>query len=280
LIVVLAVVGLPVVGLLGWAALASGAVRLRGGEIFDATTRSGHGEAAVLNQFELRVSRDGRSVTVPATQIGVGCTAGPSKGNGPLLNVPTTRARVGAGETLSMMLPTNDGGRAPIRLEGRFVSSKRFSGTLVFRGGRQDPHCDSRLQMIARLRILTRYRTGHFAGLTAAGDRLSFYRTVATQPEVLGVNVPSVTAQCGDGATELKAIFVGRGLPTAVRHGAFSEGGEDNSSEVFAFAGRFSNSTTATGTLGLTGRDDCDVTGLRWGAKRVGPGPVVTLVSH
>jgi hypothetical protein len=179
-----------------------------------------------------------------------------------------------------MALATNDGGAAPIILTGRFVSPRRFVGTLVFSGGRQDPHCDSRLAVVARLRILTRYRTDHFAGLTVTGDRLSFYRTVATRPQVVGLNAPAVTAQCATGGTEQKAINDHLGFNTPVTHGAFSYGGEDDSSEFFTFKGRFTSSTTATGTLGLSGRDDCDVNGLRWSAKRVGPGPVVTLTSH
>jgi hypothetical protein len=275
------IVVLVVIGLLGAAALASGRVLPGGGAIFDATADSGHGEDAVLNQFELRVSRDRRNVTVPATQIGVICTAGPSKGEGPQLNVPTTRARIGTDGSLSMMLATNDGGRAPMTLAGKFVFPRRFSGMLVFGGGRQDPHCDARLKVIARLRILTRYPTVQFVGLTAAGNRLSFYRTVSRQPLVGGLNVPSVTAQCPGGDTEGKAIVTGRGVIAAVRHRAFRAGDEeDESSEAFTFAGRFSDSTSATGTLGLSGRDDCSFSGLRWTATRVGPGPTVTVVSH
>jgi hypothetical protein len=275
------IVVLVVTGLLGSAALASGSSLPRGGDIFDATADSGHGEDAVLNQFEMRISRDGRNVTVPGTLIGVSCTAGPSKGNGPELNVPTTRARIGAGGTLSMMLATNDGGRAPMTLTGKFVSAKRFSGTLTFSGGRQDPNCDARLKVIARLRILTRYRTDQFVGLTTAGNRLSFYRTIAPQPLVGGLNVPSVMARCPGGGTEGKAIVTGRGVVAAVRHGAFrSDDAEDEGSEAFTFAGRFTNSTTAAGTLGLSGRDDCSISALRWTATRVGPGPMVTVVSH
>jgi hypothetical protein len=275
------IVVLVVIGLLGAAALASGSALVRGGQIFDATATSGHGQDAVLNQFELRVSRDGRSVTLPATQIAVTCTTGPSKGEGPGLNVPTARARIGAAGTLSMSLATNDGGRAPMTLTGRFVSLRRFVGTLMFAGGRQDPHCDARLKVIARLRILTRYRTDEFVGVTTAGNRLSFYRTVATQPLVGGLNVPSVTAQCPGGGTEGKAIVTGPGVIAAVRHGAFHAGDqEDESSEAFTFAGRFSDSTTAAGTLGLSGRDDCSFSALRWTASRVGPGPTVTVVSH
>jgi hypothetical protein len=152
---------------------------------------------------------------------------------------------------------------------------------LVFGGGRQDPHCAARLKVIARLRILTRYRTDEFVGHTTAGNRLSFYRTVATQPLVGGLNVPSVTARCPGGGTEGKTIGVGRGVIAAVRRGAFRSGDEeDESSEVFTFAGRFSDSTTATGTLGLSGRDDCSFSNLRWTATRVGTGPTVTVVSH
>jgi hypothetical protein len=275
------IVVLVVIGLLGSAALASGSALPRGGAIFDATANSGRGEDAVLNQFELRVSRDKRTVTVPATQIGVSCTAGPSKGEGPQLNVPTTGARIGAGGTLSMALATNDGGMAPMILTGKFVSIRRFSGTLMFGGGRQDPRCDARLNVIARLRILTRYRTDQFEGLTTAGNRLSFYRTVATQQLVGGLNVPAVTAQCPGAGTEGKAIVTGRGVIATVRNGAFRAGDEeDESSEAFTFAGRFSDSTTATGTLGLSGRDDCSFSALRWTATRVGPGPTVTVVSH
>ncbi len=272
---------LVVVGLLGSVALASGSAPPRGGEVFDATADSGHGADAVLNQFELRVSPDRRTVTVPATQIAVICTAGPSKGEGPGLSLPTTRARIGAGRTVSMALATNDGGRAPMTLTGTFLSPTRFSGTLLFGGGRQDPRCDARLKVIGRLRILTRYRTDEFNGVTTAGNRLSFYRTVAARPLVGGLNVPSVTARCPGGGTEGKAIGVGRGVIAAVRHGAFRAGDqEDESSEAFTFAGRFSNSTTATGTLGLSGRDDCSFSNLRWTATRVGPGPTVTVISH
>ena len=272
---------LVVVGLLGSAALASGSGLPNGVEIFDATATSGHGEAALLNQFELRVSRDRRNVTVPATQIAVTCRAGPSRGEGPGLSVPTARARIGAGGTLSMALATNDGGKAPMILTGTFVSSTQFSGTLRFGGGRQDPHCDARLKVIARLRILTRYRTDQFVGLTTAGNRLSFYRTVAAQPLVGGLDVPSVTARCPGGGTEGKAISTGRGVIAAVKDGAFRSGDDtDEGSEAFTFAGRFSNSTTATGTLGLSGRDDCSFSALRWTATRVGPGPTVTVVSH
>ena len=272
---------LVVIGLLGSAALASGSALPRGGEIFDATASSGHGEGALLNQFELRVFRDKRNVTVPATEIGVSCTAGPSKGDEPGLDVPTTSARIGAGATLSEALATNDGGSAPMTLTGRFVSPRRFSGRLMFGGGRQDPHCDARLKVIARLRILTRYRTDRFVGLTTAANRLSFYRTVAAQPLVGGLNVPSVTARCPGGGTEGKVIVTGRGVIAAVRHGAFRSGDdEDESSEAFTFAGRFSDSTTATGTLGLSGRDDCSFSALGWTATRVGPGPTVTVLSH
>jgi hypothetical protein len=272
---------LVVIGLLGSAALASGSAVPRGGEIFDATANFGHGADAVLDQFELRVSRDRRHVTVPGTLIGVSCTAGPSQGEGPELNVPTTRARIGAGGTLSMTLATNDGGRAPMILTGTFVSHRRFSGTLTFDGGREDPHCDARLKVVARLRILTRYRTDQFVGVTTAGNRLSFYRTVAAQPLVGGLNVPSVTAECPGGVTEGKSIVTGPGVFAAVKHGAFRSGDEeDEGSEAFSFAGRFSDSTTATGTLGLSGRDDCSFSALRWTATRVGPGPTVTVVSH
>jgi hypothetical protein len=275
------IVVLVIVGLLGSAALASGSGLAHGGEIFDATATSGHGESALLNQFELRLSRNKRNVTVPATQIAVTCTAGPSKGEGPGLNVPTARARIGAGGTLSIALATNDGGRAPMILTGTFVSSTRFSGTLTFAGGRLDPHCDARLDVVARLRILTRYRTDQFVGHTTAGNRLSFYRTVAPQPLVGGLDVPSVTARCPGGGTEGKAISTGRGVIAAVRHGAFRSGDDtDEGSEAFTFAGRFSDSTTAAGTLGLSGRDDCSFSALRWTATRVGPGPTVTVVSH
>ena len=209
------------------------------------------------------------------------CTAGPAKGEAPQLDVPTTHARIGAGGTLSMALATGDGGRASMTLTGRFVSLRRFSGTLRFIGGRQAPHCDPRLKVIARLRILTRYRTDRFAGLTTAGDRLSFYRTVATQPLVGGLNIPSVTARCPGGGTEGKAIVTGRGVIAAVRYGAFrSRDEQDESSEAFTFAGRFSDSTTAAGTLGLSGRDDCSFSALRWTATHVGPGPTVTVLSH
>ena len=270
-----------VIGLLGAAALASGSVMPSGGKIYDATANSGHGEDAVLNQFALRVSHDGRNVTVPATQIGVSCTAGPSKGDGPQLNVPTTHARIAAGATLSMALATNDGGRAPMTLTGKFVSTRRFSGTLLFDGGRQDPHCDARLKVIARLRILKRYRTDQFMGLTTAGNRLSFYRTVAPQPLVGGLDVPSVTAQCPGGGMEGKAIVTGRGVIAAVRRGTFRSGDqEDQIGEAFTFAGRFSDRTAAHGTLGLSGRDDCSFSALRWTATRVGPGPKVTIISH
>ena len=269
-----------VIALLSWAALALGSALPRSGEIFDATGDSGHGQDAVRNQFEMRVSRHQRNVTVPATQIGVSCTAGPSQGEGPQLNVPTTRARIGAGGTLDMALATNDGGRAPMTLTGRFVSSRRFSGVLRFGGGRQDPHCDARLRVIARLRILTRYQTDQFVGLTTARDRLSFYRSVAPEPLVGGLDVPSVTTRCPGGGTEGKAIVTGRGVIAAVRHGAFRSGDEDESSEAFTFAGRFSDSTTASGTLGLSGRDDGSFSALHWTAPRVGPGPTVTVVSH
>jgi hypothetical protein len=180
-----------------------------------------------------------------------------------------------------MALATNDGGRAPMTLTGTFLSQRRFSGTLLFGGGRQDPHCDARLKVIARLRILTRYRTDKFAGLTAAGDRLSFYRTVATQPLGGGLNVPSVMARCPGGGTEGKAIVTGTGIIAAVKHGAFRSGDQvDESSEAFSFSGRFSDNTTASGTLGLSGRDDCSFSALRWTATRVGPGTTVTVVSH
>ena len=272
---------LVVIGLLGSLTVASGRVLPPHAGIFDATATSGHGEDAVTDQFEMRVSSDRRNVTVPATLIGVSCTAGPSKGDGPELNVPTTRARIGAGGVLSMALATNDGGTAPMTLTGTFLSPGRFSGALVFGGGRQDPHCDARLKVIARVRILTRYRTETFAGLTAAGNRLSFYRTVAAQPLVGGLNVPAVTARCPGGGTEGKAIVTGPGVIAAVRHGAFHSGDqEDEGSEAFSFAGRFADSRTATGTLGLSGRDDCSFSGLRWTATRVGPGPTVTVVSH
>jgi hypothetical protein len=275
------IVVLVVIGLLGVVALASGRVPPRGGEILDATANSGHGEDAVLDQFELRVSRDRGSVTVPATLIGVSCTAGPSKGEGPELNVPTSRARIAAGGTLSMTLLTNDGGRAPMILTGTFLSPRRFIGTLTFGGGRQDPRCDARLKVIARLRILTRYRTDQFVGQTTAGNRLSFFRTIAPQPLVGGLNVPSVTTQCAGGGTEGKAIVTGPGVIAAVRHEAFRSGDEeDEGSEAFSFAGRFSDSTTAAGTLGLSGRDDCSFSALRWTATRVGSGPTVTVVSH
>jgi hypothetical protein len=122
-------------------------------------------------------------VTVPGTLIGVSCTAGPSKGEGPELTVPTARARIGAGQTL---------------------------------------------------RILTRYRTDQFVGRTTAGNRASFYRTVATRPLVGGLNVPSVTAHCPGAGTEGKAIVTGRGVIAAVRHGAFrSRDQEDEGSEAF-----------------------------------------------
>ena len=220
-------------------------------------------------------------MTVPATQIAVICTAGPSKGEGPGLSLPTTRARIGAGRTVSMALATNDGGRAPMILAGKFVSPRRFSGTLTFGGGRQDPRCDARLKVIGRLRILTRYRTDQFVGLTTAGNSLSFYRTIATQPLVGGLDVPSVVAQCPGGGTEGKATVTGRGVIAAIRDGAFrSDDEEDESSEAFTFAGRFSDSMTAAGTLGLSGRDDCSFSGLGWSAKRVGPGPTVTVASH
>jgi hypothetical protein len=272
---------LVVIGLLGSTALASGSAQPRDGAIFDATADSGHGEAAVLNQFEMRVSHDSRNVTVPATLIGVSCTAGPSKSDEPELSVPTTRARIGPGGTLRMTLATNDGGRAPMTLNGKFVSPTRFSGTLTFGGGRQDPRCGARLRVTARLRIVTRYRTDQFVGRTTAGNKLSFYRTIATQPLVGGLNVPSVTAQCPDGNTEGKAITTGQGVFAAVRRGVFrSSDEEDESSEEFTFAGRFTNSTTATGTLGLSGRDDCSFSALRWTVTRVGPGPVVAVVSH
>jgi hypothetical protein len=275
------IVGLVVIVLLGWAALASGTALPRGGVIFDATADSGHGEDAVRNQFEMRVSRDTRNVTVPATLIGVSCTGGPSRSDEPELNVPTTGARVGPGRTVSMTLATNDGGRAPMTLIGRFVSPRRFSGTLTFSGGRQDPHCDARLKVIGRLRILTRYRTNRFVGLTTAGNRLSFYRTVATRPVVGGLNVPSVAARCPGGGTEAKAIVTGRRVIAAVKDGTFrSADDEDESSEAFGFAGRFTDSTTATGTLGLSGRDDCSFSSLRWTATRAGPGPMVSVVSH
>jgi hypothetical protein len=272
---------LVVVSLLSSAALATASTLPGSGQIFDATAESGHGEDAVRNQFEIRLSRDRRNVTVPATLIGVSCTAGPSKGGGPELNVPTTHARIGPGGTLSMTLATNDGGRAPMTLTGTFVSLKQFSGTLTFGGGRQDPRCAARLKVIARLRILTRYRTNRFVGQTAAGNRLSFYRTVAAQSLVGGLSVPSVTAQCPGGGTEGKAIVTGRGVIAAVRRGAFrSDDDEDQSSEAFTFAGRFIDGTTATGTLGLSGRDDCSFSALSWTATRVGPGPMVTVVSH
>ena len=275
------IVVLVVIGLLAVAALASGRVLPRGGEVFDATATSGHGEEAVLNQFELRLSQDKRNVTVPGTLIGVSCTTGPSKGGVLELTVPTTRARIGPGGTLSMTLATNDGGRAPMTLTGTFVSSRRFNGTLTFGGGRQDPHCNARLKVIARLRILTRYRTDQFAGLTTAGNRVSFYRTIAPQPLVGGLNVPSVTARCPGGGTEGKAIVTGRGVIAAVRHGGFrSADQEDEGSEAFTFTGRFTTSTTAAGTLGLSGRDDCSISALHWTATRVGPGPMVTVVSH
>ena len=117
--------------------------------------------------------------------------------------------------------------------------------------------------------------------MTTAGNRLSFYRTVASQPLVGGLNVPSVTARCPGGGTEGKAIGVGRGVIAAVKNGAFRSGDqEDESSEAFSFAGRFTDSTTATGTLGLVGRDDCSFGALRWTATRVGPGPTVTVISH
>jgi hypothetical protein len=271
---------LVVIGLLVSVSLASGSTP-RGGAIFDATADFGHGEDAVLNQFVLRVSPGGRRVTVPATQIAVICTAGPSKGEGPGLSVPTARAPIGPGGTVSLTLATNDGGNAPMTLTGTFVSRRRFSGTLVFGGGRQDPHCDARLKVVARLRILTRYRTDQFVGLTTAGNKLSFYRTVAKQPLVGGLNVPSVTARCPGGGTEGKEISTGRGVIAAVRHGAFRSVDEtDEGSEAFSFAGRFSDSTTASGTLGLAGRDDCSFSALRWTATRVGPGPMVTVVSH
>jgi hypothetical protein len=52
------------------AAFASAAVRLRGGTIFEMTAASSYG-AGMLGNFERRVARDGRSVTVPAARIGV-----------------------------------------------------------------------------------------------------------------------------------------------------------------------------------------------------------------
>jgi hypothetical protein len=136
------IVVLAAVGLLGSTVSAYAALHVHGGEIFDATANRGHGDSAVLNQFVLRISRDGRSLV---------------------------------------------------------------------------------------------------------------YRTVARRP--LGFNTP-------------------------IRHGTFSYGNEDDSSEYFTFSGRFSHDGTATGSVGLTGRDDCGVADLRWSGQHVGAGPTVTLVSH
>jgi hypothetical protein len=255
------------------AAPSSAAVRLRGGTTFEITTAS-IDNADVLGSFKLRVARDGRSVTLPKTQIGVACT----DGAGPFLNVPTTTAKLGAGATVDMTLPTNDGGNAPMRLRGRFVSSQRFVGTIGFAGGRQDPDCHSHFRLVGG--VLMRYRTEKFVGRTSAGDELSFYRTVATTPSVLHLDVPSITAQCGDGSDESKRLTAYGELPIPVIHNAFQVADEDDQSEAFSFAGRFLRGTSASGTVGVSGRDDCDAGPLRWTAKRVGPGPLVTLVSH
>ena len=251
---------------------ASAAPRVRGGTVFEITTAS-IDNADVLGNFKLRVARDGRSVTLPRTQIGVACTVG----SNPFLNVPTTTAKLGAGATVDMTLPTNDGGNAPMLLRGRFVSSKRFLGTIGFAGGRQDPDCHSHFKLVGG--VLTRYRTEKFAGRTTAGDALSFYRTVAAAPRVLDLDVPSITAQCGDGSDESKRITAYGELPIPVIHKVFQVADEDDQSEAFRFAGRFLSGTAASGTVEVSGRDDCDAGPLAWTAKRVGPGPLVTLVS-
>lgn len=275
------IVVLAAVGLLGSTVPAYAAVHLHGGEVFDATANRGHGDSAVLNQFVLRISRDGRSLVFEADQIiGVECTSGPTKGNGPSLNVSGGHARIGNDDAFRIVLATNDGGNAPIILSGRFVSSRRLVGFVGFAGGRQDPRCNSQLPLIARLRVRTHYRTQHFSGLTATGARLSFYRTVARRPQVVGLTVSSLTADCADGSTEQKTIDDYLGFDTPIRHGAFSYGDEDDSSEYFTFSGRFSHDAAATGSVGLTGRDDCGVADLRWSAKHVGAGPTVTLVNH
>ena len=275
------IVVLVVIGLLGSAALASGSPLPRRGEIFDATAESGHGEDAVRNQFELRVSRDKRNVSVPSTQIGVSCTAGPSKGEGPQLNVPTTRARIAAGRTVSMALATNDGGRAPKSPGGKLVSLRRFSGTLTFGGGRQDPQCDARLKVIARLRDsdalpdrpVRRADHGREQAELLPNDRHTATGGWSRRP--LGGGSVPWRRHRGEGDRH------GPGVIAAIRDGAFrSDDEEDESSEAFTFAGRFSDSMTAAGTLGSSGRDDFSFSGLGWSAKRVGPRPTVTVASH
>ena len=261
------------VPLLCYAALASGSVRLHGGASF-------HAEASVprdyLGDFHLNVAPDSRRVTVTSSFLAVPCTGGPQKGEEIGLDVSGGHARVGAGGTLRVTLRTDDGGRAPMILTGRFVSSKKFIGTMSFSGGTEDPHCDAKFRVAAWMS--NRFRTYLWVGRTAAGNRLKFYRTVGARPKVLGLHVV-VTGKCPGGFTRPKGISMYRGITTPVKHGAFRQVGEDLNTEDVTFTGRFLSSTTATGRLQFEGRDDCGVD-LRWRAKRVGPGPITTQATH
>ncbi len=240
----------------------------KAGRHYSALAGSGLGQS----YFSLDVSPDGHHFAVRDEQFGFTCTGGTDRGQTLGISTADGQGTLGADGSFAVALTvvSDSPGQVvhdtPVQVSGRFTSGRRAVGGLSFRGSDgEDLGCNASQSWSAKLVPLNL----RYAGRTSTGARVTFERSIAAHPEILNFSVGATRARCASGVTELKTIQGAYG--GHVHHGRFHAQGEDSSSEAAAVAGHFSDSHHASGSVGISGRDDCGYGGLHWSARLVSP---------
>lgn len=235
--------------------------------------QGGSATASDENIFTLYVHRNGRLVTIPGAPFVFTCTGGGDAGQTIGAATVDGTGSLSSNGSLAFWLPApgvSPGGpaEAPVRVIGRFVSGSHVSGTLAWAGNGEAAGCAATQTWSAT--VEPRYQ--RFAGHTAPGTHVTLQRTIEAHPEVQYLSFGTLETTCpGGGGTEPKEIDIAPDFP--VHDGRFSFTAEDVDGEDADVTGRFTSATQARGTVGVVGRDDCYVDGVRWVAHLVGTGP-------
>jgi hypothetical protein len=228
------------------------AVGPRPGATYDVSSRAG--------TLAFSVSRAGTRFTLGTNNIDFGCRGGATA---PLDLQPTGPIRVARNGTFSARIPTDKG--TPFIFSGHFARGGRAAGRMSWHGSGSFSICGGNVAWTGHVRPRPPRRV-RFVGTTSRGTRVSFYQTIERHPVVGGFNFGTITATCPDGSTEPKGT--NSVYTFHVSSGHFSGGFFTTFGEAGDLSGHFSNPTHASGTVGITGRDDCSFSGVTWNAHR------------
>lgn len=222
-----------------------------------------YGAASRFGSMTFTVRADGRAITGFDQNLEFPCAGGATAllSTTPPRNIAITRRG-----TFSARIATDKG--TPLVLSGRFLSLRRATGHLSWRGPAHNSYssCHGSATWNATLRPPPPPRR-HFVGTTSRGTRASFFRTIERHPHAVNFDFGTITATCPDGSTEPKRIH--SVFSFKIVNGRFAGDYFDTDGEAGHVTGRFTSVTQATGTLSLTGRDDCSFSGVTWSSHRV-----------